>query len=254
VNTTSSAFRWRSAGRRTDVLASLVLALGISATAAPTAWGADDDQPASSQVSSSTHDRSSDPTLTRTVSTPITRADAALARAKAEIRARHPGRAKDALSAVKANMIRANVAARNLIGKPPTDPESDDPPGPPAVLAAAALDHRIASGVVPPFNNQRRADLVDALGQVLTATQRQRGVMLDRVIGLPAEGDGDEYADGMADRLGQFTREVNQLNTALSTYNLTSTGRQQLNLALGRAKATKAKVDAMWGGGERSAL
>ena len=74
--------------------------------------------------------------------------------------------------------------------------------------------------------------------------------MLNQVIALPPEGDRGDYADGIADRLGVYTQEVQQLSTALSTYRLTSAAGQKLHNALGRATATKAKVDAAFGGGE----
>jgi hypothetical protein len=250
MNRLGSTTRSRTAGLHTAALLSVVLAVGISAATAPTAWGAGDPEPSSDQVISSATWRQTAPTLTSTVSTPISRADAALADAKTEIQARHPLRAIDALLRVRSNVVRANLAARDLIGKPPADPESDDLPGPPAVFAALALDHRMASGLVPLFDGRTRADVVDTLGLALYATQHQRNLMLDQVIALPPEGDGADYADGIADRLGVYPKEVQQLSTALSTYRLTSAARQMLHNALVRAIATKAKVDAAFGGGE----
>jgi hypothetical protein len=250
MNPLRSVIGSRTAGRGTATLLSVVLAIGITGSTAPTAWGAGDPEPTSGRVTLSAEALQTAPTLTSARSTPITRADAALAEAKTQIQAHHPLRAIDALLRVRINVIRANRAARDLIGKPPTDPESDDPPGPPAVFAALALDHRIVSGVVPLFDGRKRADVVDTLGRVLNATQRQRNLTLDQVIALPPEGDGADYADDMADRLGVYTREVQQLRTALLTYRLTSAARWKLHNAFLRAIATKAKVNAAFGGGE----
>jgi hypothetical protein len=223
--------------RRTATVAGIVVAIGITGFAVPvSSWGAG--APTVAAVAPAPNP------------TPISLADAALADAKAQVQANHPAQAIAALKRVKVNVRRANVAATNQIGKPPTDPESDDPPGPPAVLAAMALDHRIASGLVPLYDGQTRADLVDAIGEVVKAMQRRRNVMLDKVIALPAEGDGADYADGMADKLGMFTKEVKQLETALASSNLSPAGRTALEAAQQRAVATKAKVDAAFGGGE----
>jgi hypothetical protein len=184
------------------------------------------------------------------VATPITRANAALAKAKAELAAHHPRRAIAALSDLKYQVGRAHVAAMDLIGKPPTDPESDEPPGPPAVLGVLALEHRVGMGVVPLFNGRTRTDVVDALRGVLSSTHNRRDRILDRVIALPAEGARGDYEDGMADTLGQYTQEVNQLSTAVNTYRLTSGGTVGLKNGLARVRATQAKVDAAFGGGE----
>jgi hypothetical protein len=250
MNSLRSIIRSRTAGRGTATFLSVVLTVGITISTAPTAWGAGDPEPTFGRVTSGGGALYTAPALTRSGSTPITRADAALARARAQIQAHHPLRAIDALLRLRINVIRANRAARDLIGKPPTDPESDDPPGPPAVFAALALDHRIASGLVPLFDGRKRADVVDTLGRALYATQRQRNRTLDRVIALPAEGDGADYADDMADRLGAYPKEVQQLRGAVLTYRLTPAARWKLNNAYLRAIATNAKVVAAFGGGE----
>ena len=70
------------------------------------------------------------------------------------------------------------------------------------------------------------------------------------MIALPDEGDLDDYADTLADRLAVYTREVNQVSSALTTYTLTPAARSGLEVALTQVQATKAKVDAAFGGGE----
>ena len=112
-----------------------------------------------------------------------------------------------------------------LIGAPPTDPESDDLPGPPAVIAVLGLEHRIGMGVVDLFDGMKRPGVVRALRVTLGTTHHRRNVMLDRVIALPAEGARDDYADGMADTLGIYNQEVQKVTTALRTYRLSPSGR-----------------------------
>jgi hypothetical protein len=54
----------------------------------------------------------------------------------------------------------------------------------------------------------------------------------------------------MADTLPSYAKEVKLLTTALDQYRLTSYGRAGLTHVLTRVQATKAKVDAAFGGGE----
>ena len=70
------------------------------------------------------------------------------------------------------------------------------------------------------------------------------------MIALPAEGDIDSYADLIADKLAIYNQEVKQVTTALATYTLTPAAKTGLTAALARVKATKAKVNKAFGGGE----
>jgi hypothetical protein len=184
------------------------------------------------------------------VSVSITSADDALDRAVARIRAHHPRKAIRALGTVRYQVSLANQAAKAQIGKPPTDPESDDPPGPPSVMAVLGLDHRVGTVVVGLFDGRTMDDLVYALRRTLTITHQRRDALLDAVIALPAEGALDDYVDGMSDTLGIYTQEVRQVTSALQTFRLTPSGRAGLTNALARVRVTKAKVDAAFGGGE----
>jgi len=183
----------------------------------------------------------------------ITWADAALARAVANIRAHQNARAAKALAAVRWQTGLANAAAIALIGAPPTDPESDDPPGPPAVLAALRLDNRMITGSVTQFSQTTKARLVYQLRLTLDAVQGRQNVVLNRVIALPPEGAGDDYTDGMSDTLAVYARQVKTISTALATFNLGPSGTAGLTEALATAKATQKKVNRAYGGGERSA-
>ncbi len=83
--------------------------------------------------------------------------------------------------------------------------------------------------------------------------QIRRDVVLDAVMALPA-AKADDYTDGMSDTLGMYASEVKSITTALATFTLSPSATTGLTNALARARATKAKVNRAWGGGERSAL
>ena len=183
----------------------------------------------------------------------IRAADDSLARARAQIRAHRYYKAVRSLDRVARHTRRANAAAQALIGAPPADPESDDPPGPPAVLAATRLDYRISTGAIALFDEQRRTGLVRRLRGVVGTAQVRRDQVLDVVIGLPQEGDGADYADGLADTLGLYDREVKAISAALNAFTLSDSGRTGVHNALARAEATRAKMIRAFGGGERPA-
>ncbi|QBR93276.1 hypothetical protein EXE57_14150 [Nocardioides euryhalodurans] len=180
----------------------------------------------------------------------IRAADAALAKASAQVRARQYRRAVRSLASAARHTGSANTAAQALIGAPPTDPESDDPPGPPAVLAATKLDYRVSTGAVALLDDLRRPTVVRALRRTVRVAQVRRDEMLDEVIALPEEGDGADYADGLADTLGQYQREVDSLAAALDSFTLSPGARIGVTNALSRARATNAKMVEAFGGGE----
>jgi hypothetical protein len=242
-----TSLRSRAAHRPVAVALSVLLAAGITSFAAPTAWGADDSGRDTERATSSSPVAEDTPALDRGVATPIKQADAALTKATKELRKHHPGRAIAALKVAKRNVGRAHVVATNLIGAPPPNPESDEPPGPRAVLAVLGLDHRVEMRLVPLFDDRRRNDVVNSLRTVLSSTNHRRKVMVDRIVALPAEGAGADYADGMGDTLTQYKKEIQLLTTALNTYQLTSGGRTGLQNALTLVRATKAKVGAAFG-------
>ena len=185
-----------------------------------------------------------------TVSAPIRDARAALARAERRLAEHRYRRALTALSTLRWKAGKAHQAAVNQIGKPPADPESDDPPGPPSVLAVLSLEHRIGVRVPVLFNGMQRTKVVQALRYTLWITHTRRDQMLDKVIALDPEGAGGDYADGMADILPAFDNEVNRLQKGLDTYTLTDSGRVGLTAALERATATRDVVQEAFGGGE----
>jgi hypothetical protein len=187
-----------------------------------------------------------------TVKTDVAAAKAALTRATARAGAGDVAGTTSALGVVRTHGRKANTGAKALIGKPPTDPESDDPPGPPAVTAALKLDGAIVSALAPIYRG-KPARMVKAFNATLGATQASRLPMLRKVAGLPPEGAGADYADGMADMLPLFTREVKVLRTAVRAAPATGSARTGLTKALASATKAKAIVDKAFGGGERTA-
>jgi len=191
------------------------------------------------------------PATAATYKTHITQADTAITLAIKRIQARQYPQARTALATARNHINLANVGAAALIGKPPTDPESDDLPGPPAVLAALRLDNRVVTRVVPLFNGMTRPQVVTALRWTVGVTQTVRTTVLNRVTALPAEGDGDDYADGMADTLPMYNKEVAVISHGLQTFSLSPSGKVGLTAALSRARAAQAQMNAAYGGGER---
>jgi hypothetical protein len=183
------------------------------------------------------------------VAGPIASARTALSRAITRLENGRYHLAIESLGNLRTYVGRANHAAKNQIGKPPTDPESDTPPGPPSVLAAARLDHTVVTTLLPQFDNMQRVRVVDALSATLLATIQRRDNLLNAVLALKPGPRGD-YADSMADTLPWYTQEVQKLTDALTTFSLTDAARTTLETAQQRVSATKAKMDAAFGGGE----
>jgi len=188
--------------------------------------------------------------LPGSVATPIQRARTALAKTEDQLALHRYGKALDSLQALRRNVVKANKAATGQIGLPPTDPESDDPPGPPSVFAALKLDHRVTMHLVPRIDALSRIDVVSSLNSTLTRTHGRRDSMLDAVIALPAEGARGDYDDGMSDTLGTYPGEEKLISSALQNDALIDSAHTGLTNALARVQATDAKVNVVWGGGE----
>jgi hypothetical protein len=193
------------------------------------------------------------PAPTTTVKAQATQAKQALAQAVAQVKAGNTSGAKTSLGAVRTHTAAANTAARNLIGKPPTDPESDDPPGPPAVTAALKLDATVVTGVAALYNGTTAPALVKAISTTLSGVQAPRNTMVNKVVGLPPEGAGADYSDGLSDLLPLFKKEVKTLTTDVGAFQLTAGAKTGLNAALTTSKATQKVFVKAYGGGERPA-
>jgi hypothetical protein len=186
----------------------------------------------------------------QSVSIPIEQARTALNSTERRIANHRYEKALESLKVLRQNVVRANRAATGQIGLPPSDPESDEPPGPSSVFAVLRLDHLVTMRLVPPFDGLTNADVVGSLRYALSRTQASRDAMLDAVIALPQEGARADYDDGMSDTLGAYPAEENLITTALLAYELTPGARTGLTNVLAQVQATEAKVDAVWGGGE----
>ena len=131
----------------------------------------------------------------------------------------------------------------------PADPEAETTPGPDSVIAVLTLDQEVIVGVADLLNGQS-GTLVGALGTTLTTAQTTRDKLLDTVLALDPEGAGVGYADGMADTIDGYADEVANLTEGLSDDKLSTGGKSILTAGLARSKATAAKIDAAYGGGE----
>jgi hypothetical protein len=188
--------------------------------------------------------------LPTSVAAPINQARAALTKAEDQLAHKRYGKALDSLGVLRRKVVKANNAAKEQIGLPPTDPESDDPPGPPAVFAVLKLDHRVTMHLGPLYDSLGRTDVVSSLNSTLARTHGRRDSMLDAVIALPAEGARGDYDDGMSDTLGMYPSEEKLISGALHNADLIDEARTGLTNALARVQATDDKVSAVWGGGE----
>jgi hypothetical protein len=222
--------------RRLSFVLSVALSLGVISTTVTT--------PARGEAT----EEEENAAIPGSVANPIRLAEEALAEAKAQVAKRQLDEAITSLGAVRDNVEKAHTAGMAQMGKPPSDPESDDPPGPPSVIAVLGLEHRVATGVVPLFNGSKEEKaFVDALLNTLSVTYTTRDEMLNRVIGLDPEGAGADYADDVGDTGEVYTAEVKQITTALNQYQLSPSGQQALSDALTRVRATQAKVDKAFG-------
>jgi uncharacterized membrane protein (UPF0182 family) len=184
------------------------------------------------------------------VAIPIQQAKAALDEVEARFAGQQYDTAPESLKALRRYVVQANRAAATQIGLPPSDPESDDLPGPTAVFAALGLDHLVTLRLVSFFDGVTDRDALQSLQYTVSRTQSSRDALLDTVIALAPEGARADYDDGMADTLGVYPTEENLITTALLAYVLTDSARSSLTEVLARIQATEAKVARVWGGGE----
>jgi hypothetical protein len=180
---------------------------------------------------------------------PIQRADISLDRAVEYVDSGDTVKAVAALKAVRANMTRADKAARKQMSAVPADPEAETTPGPDAVMAVLLLDHNIVTTLAGLFDT-KAGIVVDGLSPLLFATMNARDSLLDAVIALDPEGAGVPYADAMSGIVPDFDDEVANFTDATADDQLSAGGLRVLNKALAQSQATQAKVAAAYGGGE----
>jgi hypothetical protein len=183
--------------------------------------------------------------------TAVTRANAALTKTLKNLQHHQYHKAAIHLHVLGHQTRIAHTGATALIGRPPTDPESDELPGVAAVQRVAALEHGITVKLVPPFQTLTRADAVRHLGKKLNLAVARRDVMLAKVIALKA-GAREDYADGLADTLPGYDKELTAMKAALAGDDLTRAGRKAITKAQRVVTATQAAMEHVFGGGERS--
>lgn len=154
------------------------------------------------------------------------------------------------LRKVRRSTQEANAAAAAQIGLPPRDPESDDPPGPPAVLKASGLEHKIIMALVPMFSTPSGHAVQRPLARATTRAAVCRDSLLAQVIGLKP-GKRDDYVDGLADTLPVYKKELTALAVELDGDLLTTGGRVALTRTRTVVTETQAAMEAAFGGGER---
>jgi hypothetical protein len=221
-------------------LASAGVATGINFAPVPT----------SSAAAATTVD-ACPPTTTTAWKAAATKAQQALASAVTSLQNHDTVTAMAQLRTVKAQVRIATTGATALIGKPPTDPESDIPPGPAAVLRVANVEHQVNMKLVPIFN-QLQGSVVRTLGSTLNGTDACRDYMLGTVVAL-APAKLDDYTDSFADTLPSYKAELTTFTNTLSTAALTPAGRAKLTKAQQVVTATSAAMNKAFGGGERAA-
>jgi hypothetical protein len=215
--------------------AALAAALSMGPLGTPAAWGATTACPRTSGSAS--------------WSTALPRARTALDAAVTAVQHENHNRAIDRLRALKHWVRVAHTSATSLVGKPPTDPESDEPPGPNAVQRTAGVEHQVTLQLVPLFDHLR-GRVVRPLGRSLTVADSCRRVMLNKVIALrPAARD--DYTDGLSDTLPDYKKELTTLSAALRTGALTTRARTSLEHDRKIVTATRNAMQKTFGGGEK---
>lgn len=209
-----------------------VVVLALAGTASAAAPSADDDTVV----------------LPTRVALAIQRTETALGKAVDHVDEAEYTKAIVSLRAVRANLGRADKAARRQMNAV-ADPDAETTPGPDSVIAALTLDQEVATTVAALFN-ANTGTLVTAVASTISAAQLTRDRLLNAVIALDPEGAGAVYADGMADTLDGYTDEVANISEALADDKLSTGGAAALKAALARAQATVAKINTAFGGGE----
>jgi hypothetical protein len=183
------------------------------------------------------------------VAAAIRRTEAALTKAEEHVDEAEYTKAIVSLNAVRANLARADKSARHQMKAVPADPEAETTPGPDSAVAVLNLDQEAVVRVAG-LLNANSGTLVTGLASTISAAQLTRDRLLNTIIALNPEGAGADYSDGMADTVDGYTDEVANLTEALADDKLSTGGKAALQTALARSKATLAKINAAFGGGE----
>lgn len=178
-------------------------------------------------------------------------ANTALGKALADIKKARYVRATNQLRKLRRKTQTAHTAAAALIGLPPTDPESDDPPGVAAVLRVGGFEHRVTSALVPLFSDRQGRHVVRPMAHGVNQADACRMTMLAQVIALNP-GVRDDYVDGLSDTLPSYQRELTAIAAQLAGHGVTTAGRTALTKAQLVVSETRRAMNSVFGGGERS--
>ena len=180
----------------------------------------------------------------------VNRTQAALLKATEHVDEAEYTKAIVSLRSLRRNLTALDKAARRAMNAVPADPDAEGATtGPDSVIAVLTLDQQVITGLANMLNGQT-GTLVGAIGTTLNAAQATRDKLLDAVLALDPAGAGADYADGMADTVDGYTDEVANITDTLADDVLSAGGKSVLTAALAHAKATEAKVQAAFGGGE----
>lgn len=183
------------------------------------------------------------------VANALDRLNAAVSKAAEHVDEEEYAKAIVSLRSVRRNVFMADKAAKRQMNAAPADPEAETTPGPDSVVAVLNAEQAAIERAAGLFNGQSGAT-VTALSSTLVYVQGYRDRLVNAVIALPAEGAGADFSDGMADTVDGYADEVDNLTEALADDNLSAGGKSSLTAALNRSKATAAKINTAFGGGE----
>jgi hypothetical protein len=184
------------------------------------------------------------------VAVAIERTQNAVDRSAARIDDGRYKKARRSLKAVVVDFGRAHRAGMAQLHAP-VDPEAESSPGPDSVVAVLTLEQAAITNLAGLFDGiTRHPRVVRRISRALTAGNTNRNLMLNAVIALDPEGAGADYADGMADTVDGYADEVANLAEALHDDRLSTASRAALKSALAKSRATAAKVNTAFGGGE----
>ncbi|MDX6408316.1 MAG: hypothetical protein QOE13_1387 [Gaiellaceae bacterium] len=237
------------APRRTTLFfTALALALSLVASASAQANAPRAVQPPASAAGPTPPAAAEDVVLPTRVAAAIRRTETALDNAEEHVDEADYAKALVSLRAVRANLGRADKAARHQMNAV-ADPNAETTPGPDSVIAVLTLDQEAVVRVAGLFNGNT-GTLVTDLSSTISTAQLTRDRLLNAVIALDPEGAGADYADGMPDTLDGYTDEAANITEALADDKLSAGGKGALNAALARSNATLAKMNSAFGGGE----
>jgi hypothetical protein len=186
------------------------------------------------------------------VANAIARTEIALGSAQMSIDTGDTLKAVASLKAVRANVARADKAARHQMAAVPVDPEAvPEGAATPAdsVIGVLTLESTVITTLAGLFDGQKGA-VVDGLSPNLFAVMNLRDALANSIIGLDPEGAGADYADGMPDILPDFDDEVANFQEAISDDTLSAGGKKVLTAALAQSQKTDTAMNTAFGGGE----